>query len=419
MRKQSILNHLLVSTAVLGTILIYQTPTVQAETISETSPSSLETNQSIASNSEAINTTDGALSEKTLAVENPVNQELSPENQIPTTTPSQLVSEASSSSEIDGNKTVTSTSDNAGTSSTEATAPVASGQTNVAETTLTPTESATPTTAAHQTEAAVTPAEQISPVTDTKTEEIQNTNVWEKSVSISREQPTSNTVKWTVTFDSTNWGLTPDSVGAFYFFTPKNAEITSIVDNSTNQELVHQFSTEGLYKAYDENHPTDGLNQQWGWSVENITSRDPRLDQWKKAGLFSRVFVLNERKDTGKVTFTITATVPDDVQQAFPFVAVMKRYKKIALIESTALAATNFEKNPKVTLKPLFPETPTPPKTGGITISPLKPQVPKEKPTEQIQVTFKEGKGGENNPSTFTHYIYGGQIIKMVNPEPL
>ena len=430
MRKQNILNHLLVSTAVLGTMLIYQLPTVQAETISETSPSSLETNLPIASNTEAVKTTDETLSEQALDAEKPVNQDLPPENQVTTATPSPLVTEVSSSSEIDENKTVTPAADEAGNSSSETTPPVTTEQTSTSETTITMTEAVTPATATQQTETPTitppqteTPAisdQEISPVTDTKTEEIQHSNVGENSVSITREQTSSNTVKWTVTFDPTNWGLSPSSVGAFYFFTPKNAKITSIVDHEKNQELIQHFSTRGLYKAYDETNPDEGLSKQWGWSVGNISQRDPRLDEWKNQGLFSKVFVLNERKDKGPISFTITATLPDDAVQSFPFVAVMKRYKYIAPTESTALAATTFEVDSKIILKPLFPkpapETPTPPKTGGITITPLKPQVPKENPSEQIQVTFKEGKGGGTNPGTFTHYIYGGQIIKMINP---
>ena len=420
MRKQNILNHLLVSTAVLGTMLIYQLPTVQAETISETSPSSLETNLSIASNTEAVKTTDETLSEQALDAEKPVNQDLPPKNQVTTATPSPLVTEVSSSSEIDENKTVTPTADEAGNSLSETTPPVTTEQTSTSETTITMTEAVTPATATQQTETPAISDQEISPVTDTKTEEIQHSNVGENSVSITREQTSSNTVKWTVTFDPTNWGLSPSSVGAFYFFTPKNAKITSIVDHEKNQELIQHFSTRGLYKAYDETNPNEGLSKQWDWSVGNISQRDPRLDEWKNQGLFSKVFVLNERKDKGPISFTVTATLPDDAVQSFPFVAVMKRYKYIAPTESTALAATTFEVDPKIILKPLFPkpapETPTPPKTGGITITPLKPQVPKENPSEQIQVTFKEGKGGGTNPGTFTHYIYGGQIIKMINP---
>ena len=420
MRKQNILNHLLVSTAVLGTMLIYQLPTVQAETISETSPSSLETNLPIASNTEAVKTTDETLSEQALDAEKPVNQDLPPENQVTTATPSPLVTEVSSSSEIDENKTVTPAADEAGNSLSETTPPVTTEQTSTSETTITMTEAVTPATATQQTETPAISDQEISPVTDTKTEEIQHSNVGENSVSITREQTSSNTVKWTVTFDPTNWGLSPSSVGAFYFFTPKNAKITSIVDHEKNQELIQHFSTRGLYKAYDETNPNEGLSKQWDWSVGNISQRDPRLDEWKNQGLFSKVFVLNERKDKGPISFTVTATLPDDAVQSFPFVAVMKRYKYIAPTESTALAATTFEVDPKIILKPLFPkpapETPTPPKTGGITITPLKPQVPKENPSEQIQVTFKEGKGGGTNPGTFTHYIYGGQIIKMINP---
>jgi hypothetical protein len=139
MRKQNILNHLLVSTAVLGTMLIYQLPTVQAETISEASPSSLEINPSIVSNTEVVKTTDETLSEQVLGAEKPVNQDLPPENQVTTATPSPLAAEVSSSSEIEENKTETPIADEAGSSLTEDTPPVTLEQTSTAETTITTT----------------------------------------------------------------------------------------------------------------------------------------------------------------------------------------------------------------------------------------------------------------------------------------
>ena len=152
----------------------------------------------------------------------------------------------------------------------------------------------------------------------------------------------------------------------------------------------------------------------------NVYYRDPRLDGWKNQGLFSKVFVLNERKDKGPITFTITAKLPDGEVQEFPFVAVMKRYKQIAPTEATSLAATTFEKEPKIILNPLSPETPDPtPKNPAPEEPKSNPETPKENPNEQIQVTFKEGDGTGNTPDTATHYIFGGQIIKMVQPGTL
>ena len=152
----------------------------------------------------------------------------------------------------------------------------------------------------------------------------------------------------------------------------------------------------------------------------NVYYRDPRLDGWKNQGLFSKVFVLNERKDKGPITFTITAKLPDGEVQEFPFVAVMKRCKQIAPTEATSLAATTFEKEPKIILNPLSPETPDPtPKNPAPEEPKSNPETPKENPNEQIQVTFKEGDGTGNTPDTATHYIFGGQIIKMVQPGTL
>ena len=98
----------------------------------------------------------------------------------------------------------------------------------------------------------------------------------------------------------------------------------------------------------------------------------------------------------------------------------MKRYKQIAPTEATSLAATTFEKEPKIILNPLSPETPDPtPKNPAPEEPKSNPETPKENPNEQIQVTFKEGDGTGNTPDTATHYIFGGQIIKMVQPGTL
>ena len=98
----------------------------------------------------------------------------------------------------------------------------------------------------------------------------------------------------------------------------------------------------------------------------------------------------------------------------------MKRYKQIAPTEATSLAATTFEKEPKIFLNPLSPETPDPtPKNPAPEEPKSNPETPKENPNEQIQVTFKEGDGTGNTPDTATHYIFGGQIIKMVQPGTL
>ena len=420
MRKQTILNNLLLSTTVLGALMICQLPAVQAETIAEAAPASLETNLPAFSDSETPSINDGTILEQAQMAENTENQEPFTEN--PSTT------SPVSPTETDENGSLAASPQDTENPSTDTNQPSAPDATTVAEITGTGTETVPATTSDQKAETSPTTQptteapeaihHQAIPVTHSET--IQNNNVGKNSVSITREQPTPQTVKWTVTFDATGWGLSPEHVGAFYFFTPRNAEITSIVDHETNQELIQHFSTKGLYKAYDETNQDEGLSKQWGWSVGNVYYRDPRLDGWKNQGLFSKVFVLNERKDKGPITFTITAKLPDGEVQEFPFVAVMKRYKHIAPTEATSLAATTFEKEPKIILNPLSPETPDPtPKNPAPEEPKSNPETPKENPNEQIQVTFKEGDGTGNTPDTATHYIFGGQIIKMVQPGTL
>ena len=419
MRKQTILNHLLLSTTVLGALMLCQLPTVEAETIAEASPASLETSLPSTSHSDPTSIKEGAAFEQAQPAENTEVQEALAENPTPTSTasPAETKTEENGSSAASPQDTENPT--------TQTSQPSAPDDTRDAETRKASTETVASTTNSQEAETSPTTQpetkagsdihQQAVPVSSTET--IQNNNVGKNTVSITRQQPTPQTVKWTVTFDASNWGLSADHVGAFYFFTPKNANITSIVDNEKNQELIQHFTTRGLYKAYDETNPVEGLSKQWGWSVGNISHRDPRLDEWKNQGLFSKVFILNERKDKGPISFTITATLPDDAVQSFPFVAVMKRYTNIAPTEATSLAATTFEKEPKIILAPITPE-PTP-KNPKAEEPKSNPETPKENPSEQIQVTFKEANGAENTPDTATHYIFGGQIIKMVQPGTL
>ena len=390
MRKQTILNNLLLSTTVLGALMICQLPAVQAETIAEAAPASLETNLPAFSNSETPSINDGTILEQAQMAENTENQEPFTEN--PSTT------SPVSPTETDENGSLAASPQDTENPSTDTNQPSAPDATTVAEITGTGTETVPATTSDQKAETSPTTQptteapeaihHQAIPVTHSET--IQNNNVGKNSVSITREQPTPQTVKWTVTFDATGWGLSPEHVGAFYFFTPKNAEITSIVDHETNKELIQHFSTKGLYKAYDETNQDEGLSKQWGWSVGNVYYRDSRLDGWKNQGLFSKVFVLNERKDKGPITFTITAKLPDGEVQEFPFVAVMKRYKHIAPTEATSLAATTFEKEPKIILNPLSPETPDPtPKNPAPEEPKSNPETPKENPNEYLNLLAK------------------------------
>ena len=399
--------------------MLCQLPTVESETIAEAGAASLETSLPSTSHSDPTRMEDGAAFEQAQPAENTEVQEALTENPTPTSTasPAETKTEENGSSAASPQDTENPT--------TQTSQPSAPDDTRDAETRKVSTDTVTSTTAGQEAETSPTTQpetkagsdihQQAIPVSNSET--IQNNNVGKNTVLITRQQPTPQTVKWTVTFDASNWGLSADHVGAFYFFTPKNANITSIVDNEKNQELIQHFTTRGLYKAYDETNPDEGLSKQWGWSVGNISHRDPRLNEWKNQGLFSKVFILNERKDKGPISFTITATLPDDAVQSFPFVAVMKRYTNIAPTEATSLAATTFEKEPKIILTPITPE-PTP-KNPKAEEPKSNPETPKENPSEQLQVTFKEANGAENTPETATHYIFGGQIIKMVQPGTL
>ena len=261
MRKQTILNHLLLSTTVLGTLIFCQLPSVEAETISETSPASLETSLPSTSQSEPARTEDGAALEQAQIAENTENQDPFTEN------PSPVSPLSPTKSKTDENGSLAASPQDTENPATQTSQPSDPDDRREAEKRNTSTETVASTTPGQGAETAPTTQPETRAHSDihqqaisvSNTETIQNNNVGKNSVSITREQPTPQTVKWTVTFDATDWGLSADHVGAFYFFTPKNAKITSIVDHETNQELIQHFTARGLYKAYDETNQDEGL----------------------------------------------------------------------------------------------------------------------------------------------------------------
>ncbi|CYU84624.1 LPXTG cell wall anchor domain-containing protein [Streptococcus suis] len=242
-------------------------------------------------------------------------------------------------------------------------------------------------------------SEDVEPEKDSSMGNIkfQNSNIKgdhaEQFVNITRVEPTPNTVEWITTFDATEWDY-KTKTGAYYFFVPKNVEVTSIKD-AQNKELLTQFKpNDDYYKTYSAEQMETGINNEWEWSVNRIPSdkRNKELDEWKSKALFSKVYVLNNRRDDSSTTFTVTAKFNEDAEQSqFPFVAVMKRYKSwYSTTDPASLAADYFEKTkvqkpkeeaPKINPAPEAPK-PEAPKKEEVPAPPA-PSVPEEKPMEE------------------------------------
>ncbi|MDG4487496.1 cell surface protein, partial [Streptococcus suis] len=249
-------------------------------------------------------------------------------------------------------------------------------------------------------------SEDVEPEKDSSMRNIkfQNSNIKgdhaEQFVNITRVEPTPNTVEWVTTFDATEWDY-KNRTGVYYFFVPKNVEVTSIKD-AQNKELLTQFKpNDGYYKTYSAEQMETGINNEWEWSVNRIPSdkRNKELDEWKSKALFSKVYVLDNRTDDSSTTFTVTAKFNEDAEQSpFPFVAVMKRYKSwYSTTDPASLAADYFEKTkvqkPKEESPKPDPEVEVPqeqpketPQESPKPESPQEPSTPDKQPEETPKI---------------------------------
>ncbi|HEM5311968.1 TPA: LPXTG cell wall anchor domain-containing protein [Streptococcus suis] len=209
------------------------------------------------------------------------------------------------------------------------------------------------------------------------------------SVSIESLQAEKNKIKWQVTFDTSAWSFNYYH-GGVYFVLPKGLDLESIKDN-TNNELFSRFPTKvdspdngdsAPHRFFNEEENSDSFNNQWGWSAGQANPNDT-IKRWKEEHRFSKIYFINQIKDTTPVTYTLTASITDSNQKSFPLAAVMKSfgYKNHSNTEYTSLGAREIT---LVTPK----ETPMPPKEAPKQEEPKQdaPETPDKQPEEMPKV---------------------------------
>ncbi|WP_024400364.1 hypothetical protein, partial [Streptococcus suis] len=216
------------------------------------------------------------------------------------------------------------------------------------------------------------------------------------SVSIESLQAERNKIRWQVTFDTSAWSFNYYH-GGVYFVLPKGLDLESIKDN-TNNELFSRFPNKvdspdngdsATHRFFNEEENSYSFNAQWGWSAGQANPNDT-IRKWKEEHRFSKIYFINQIKDTTPVTYTLTASITDSNQKSFPLLAVMKsfRYKNHSNTEYTSLGAREITLEKE---KPLLPkETPAPEAPS--------PEVPKEEPKKEAPQTPQAPSTPEKQP---------------------
>ncbi|WP_261310761.1 LPXTG cell wall anchor domain-containing protein [Streptococcus suis] len=283
------------------------------------------------------------------------------------------------------------------------------------------------------------------------------------SVSVDSLSLEKKEVKWRVSFDTSAWSFN-NSHGGFYFVLPEGLELTEIIDNNhDNSNIIGKFPTNvhspennggKEYRFFSKEKDNDSFNAQWGWSAGQANP-DDTVNKWKSENRFSKIYFIDQIKDTTKVTYTLTANVIDPNPKSFLLVAVMKSfgYKNHSNTEYTSLGAREITLEKEKTLPPKedpkpeepkqeAPQTPAPdaPQPEGSKDTPEaspKPEAPQTPPAPEasqpeapessgivelgtipkeslkVKVTFKE-KGDILTTADSTYRLQEGQYLEEV-----
>ncbi|MFI3063974.1 LPXTG cell wall anchor domain-containing protein [Streptococcus suis] len=161
---------------------------------------------------------------------------------------------------------------------------------------------------------------------------------FKKSVSINQVSEGINNaeITWKVEFDTAKWSFNHHS-GGVYFIIPQGLKLTKIVEGTKPSEnLLEQFPKNVNYPENGGGNPfrifskkeeplnlERSFNSQWGWSAGKVGSME--LEKWKEN--FSDIYFIDNIKGTGKINYQFTAKVTVDSQSTFPFIAVMKSFR--------------------------------------------------------------------------------------------
>ncbi|MGU7991964.1 LPXTG cell wall anchor domain-containing protein [Streptococcus suis] len=244
---------------------------------------------------------------------------------------------------------------------------------------------------------------------------------FKKSVSINQVSEGINNaeITWKVEFDTAKWSFTQDK-GGYYFVIPKDLVLTKITAQS-GENILSSFKSpstdQDKYRLFERRN-IEEFNSHWGWSVGNVGN--DALNTWKADAY--EIYYLEAPKSAAKATYQLTATViNNEMKKSVPLVAVMKNFR-----------ATNFFSGTQVTsaagllvsISKIKNDSPALPMPGAPEKkAPSVPEVDKEteapieglKPKDKITVTVKGRENSEITDLDFRYYIYQGNFQRTIS----
>ncbi|MGQ7468954.1 LPXTG cell wall anchor domain-containing protein [Streptococcus suis] len=244
---------------------------------------------------------------------------------------------------------------------------------------------------------------------------------FKKSVSINQvsEEINNTEITWKVEFDTEKWSFTQDK-GGYYFVIPKDLVLTKITAQS-GENILSSFKSpstdQDKYRLFERRN-IEEFNSHWGWSVGNVGN--DALNTWKADAY--EIYYLEAPKSAAKATYQLTATViNNEMKKSVPLVAVMKNFR-----------ATNFFSGTQVTsaagllvsISKIKNDSPALPMPGAPEKkAPSVPEVDKEteapieglKPKDKITVTVKGRENSEITDLDFRYYIYQGNFQRTIS----
>nr|WP_105119527.1 LPXTG cell wall anchor domain-containing protein [Streptococcus suis] len=235
---------------------------------------------------------------------------------------------------------------------------------------------------------------------------------YKKSVSIEPVNVDNNEATWKVTFDTKNWSFDRGR-GGYYFILPKSLQVTKIVEGEKT-DILDKFpkmvqdsdnSSSNTHRFFSKEERIEGersFNAQWEWSVGNVRGK---LSDWRNES--SKIYFLKAPSShTDKVTYELTAKIENTNVKTLPVIAIMKYFGFFSDVVSAAGIRMVVPDN--------APEKPE-------KKAPLVPEVDKEteapiedlKPIDKITVTFKEGADGGLEGARY-YFVGGSRTVTVM-----
>ncbi|CYV00291.1 LPXTG cell wall anchor domain-containing protein [Streptococcus suis] len=221
---------------------------------------------------------------------------------------------------------------------------------------------------------------------------------YKKSVSIEPVKVDNNEATWKVIFDTKNWSFDRGR-GGYYFILPKSLQVTKIVEGEKT-DILDKFpkmvqdldnSSSNTHRFFSKEERIEGersFNAQWEWSVGNVRGK---LSDWRNES--SKIYFLKAPSShTDKVTYELTAKIENTNVKTLPVIAVMKYFGFLSEVVSAAGIRMVVPDNaPEVDKKS---EVPT-----------LEP-----KTIDKVSITFKD----VDSLADATYYFYKGSYSVTV-----